>query len=90
MYEAAGRAVASERRWRMVDREHVLARLHEVRGWADYIAESLSADLPYEEGKQALLEELSPPGDLRTAREEAHRLSSRLAALIESLQAVAK
>ena len=62
----------------MVDAAHVVARLEELRGWSDYILDSLIADQPYESGKLALLEERAAEKTLREARELASALTARL------------
>ena len=62
----------------MVDAAHVLARLQELRGWSDYILDSLIADQPYERGKLAILEERAGGAALQEARELASSLTAKL------------
>jgi hypothetical protein len=62
----------------MANRDHVVKRLKELRDWADYIVQSLSADQPYERGKMDLLKQVVGLDDLDSLREEAESLASRL------------
>ncbi|HEX7899618.1 MAG TPA: hypothetical protein VF950_17750 [Planctomycetota bacterium] len=62
----------------MVDAAHVVARLEELRGWSDYILDSLIADQPYENGKLTILEGRAGRQALREARELASALTARL------------
>ncbi len=67
----------------VADREHVVKRLKELRDWADYIAQSLSSDQPYEQGKLDLLRQMVGAEDLTDAREEARALADRLERLVQ-------
>ena len=60
------------------NREHVVKRLKELRDWADYIVQSLSADQPYERGKMDLLKEVVGLDDLHDLREGARSLAESL------------
>ena len=62
----------------MVDAAHVVARLEELRGWSDYILDSLIADQPYELGKLTILESRAGKRELREARELASALAAKL------------
>ena len=62
----------------MVDAAHVLVRLQELRGWSDYILDSLIADQPYEPGKLAILEERAGGPALQEVRELASSLTAKL------------
>jgi hypothetical protein len=62
----------------MVDAAHVVARLEELRGWSDYILDSLIADQPFEHGKLAILEKRAGGQALKEARELASALTAKL------------
>lgn len=62
----------------MVDAAHVVARLEELRGWSNYILDSLLADQPYERGKLTILEGLAGGRELQEARELASALAAKL------------
>lgn len=62
----------------MVDGAHVVARLQELRGWSDYILDSLIADQPYEDGKLAILRSRAGERELKEARELAAALAAKL------------
>ena len=62
----------------MVDAAHVVARLEELRGWSDYILDSLIVDQPYEDGKLTILERRAGERELREARELASSLAAKL------------
>ena len=66
----------------MANRDHVVKRLKELRDWADYIVQSLSADQPYERGKMDLLKQVVGLEDLDDLREEARSLAERLDRLV--------
>ena len=57
---------------------HVARRLDELRGWADYIVESLTRDQRYEAGKIEVLERLLDRHELRELRDLARTLAERL------------
>ncbi len=62
----------------VADREHGVRRLKELRDWADYIVQSLSADQPYERGKLDVLRQMLGPEGLEDALREARSLAERL------------
>ena len=66
----------------VANRDHVVKRLKELRDWADYIVQSLSADQPYEQGKLDILKQVVGAEDLADAREEAKALADRLERLV--------
>lgn len=57
---------------------HVARRIEELRGWADYIVESLTRDQRYESGKTEILERLLDEKELGELRELARALADRL------------
>jgi hypothetical protein len=61
-----------------MNESHVAKRLQELRGWADYIVESLTRDQRYESGKMELLERLLDERELRDLRDLAASLADRL------------
>lgn len=67
----------------MAKHEHVVARLKELRDWADYIRESLAVDQSWETGKVKLMESLFGPEAVEDVREEARALAERLEKLLE-------
>jgi hypothetical protein len=66
----------------IITQDHGVRRLKELRGWADYIVESLTRDQCYEPGKVKQLEELVDSKDLEDLRVQASSLRDRLEALI--------
>ena len=62
----------------MVDAAHVVARLEELRGWSDYILDSLIVDQPHETGKLTILERRAGRQALQEARELASSLTAKL------------
>ena len=66
----------------MTQEEHGMGRLHELRGWADYIFESLTLDQEHELAKIAQLERLVGPRGIKELREQAFVLRDRLHVLI--------
>ena len=60
------------------DRKHLVRRLQELRGWADFIVESLTNDQPYETGKREMLGQALDPRALKELREIAWSLRDRL------------
>ena len=60
------------------DTGHLVHRLRELRGWADFIVESLTMDQPYETGKRELLGSALDPRSLQDLRETAWSLRERL------------
>ena len=73
----------------MANRDHVVKRLKELRDWADYIVQSLSADQPYERGKMDLLKQVVGLEDLDDLRNEARSLAERLDRLVARTDAAA-
>lgn len=70
-----------------IDRCHVVRRLCDARDWAQYIHDTLSQDEPHEPGKQALLEGMTDPDELRALRDASRALAERLRALAKGLLA---
>jgi hypothetical protein len=71
-----------------VNNEHVVKRLKELRDWADYIVQSLSADQAYERGKLDLLRRMVGNEDLADACIEAKALADRLEQLVSRTEPV--
>ena len=68
----------------VITQDHGVRRLKELRGWADYIVESLTRDQCYEPGKVRQLEDLVYSKDLHDLREQASSLRDRLDDLIRA------
>lgn len=71
------------------DRVHVLRQLRDLRDWARFIHESLSADQPFESGKRNLLEAYLGEAFLREFDSDARNLADRLDVMIERIEASA-
>ncbi|MBI3855859.1 MAG: hypothetical protein HY293_09240 [Planctomycetes bacterium] len=71
------------------DRVHVLQRLRDLRDWARFIHESLSADQPFETGKRELLEAYMGPAFLRAFDSDSSGLAERLDRMIDAIEASA-
>lgn len=71
------------------DRVHVLRQLRDLRGWARFIHESLSADQPFETGKRHLLEAYLGEPFLREFDADARSLADRLDVMIGRIEASA-
>jgi len=71
------------------DRVHVLRRLRDLRDWARYIHESLTADQPYETGKRNLLEAYLGEAFLREFDSDSRSLADRLDVMIRRIEASA-
>lgn len=71
------------------DRVHVLRRLRDLRDWARFIHESLSADQPFETGKRDLLEAYLGEAFLREFDGDARSLADRLDVMIQRIESSA-
>jgi hypothetical protein len=71
---------------REINEDHVVRRLEELVGWAQYIEESLTADQKYERGKLKVLDSLIGPERLARLREDARVLSERLRETVGTIQ----
>ena len=71
------------------DRVHVLRRLRDLRDWARFIHESLSADQPFETGKRDLLEAYLGEAFLREFNADSLSLAERLDRMIERIESSA-
>ena len=71
------------------DRVHVLRRLRDLRDWARFIHESLSADQPFETGKRDLLEAYMGETFLREFDADSLSLVERLDRMIDQIEASA-
>jgi hypothetical protein len=68
------------------DRVHVLRRLRDLRDWARFIHDSLTADQPFETGKRELLEAYMGEAFLREFDSESRSLADRLDAMIRRIE----
>jgi hypothetical protein len=71
-----------------IDRDHVLRRLCDARDWARYVHDTLTLDEAHEPGKQALLEAMTAPEELRALQAESRALADRLRLLADRLLSV--
>ena len=71
------------------DRVHVLQRIRDLRDWARFIQESVSADQPFEQGKIELLQDYLGEAFLRKFQADSRSLLERLETMIERLEASA-
>ena len=71
------------------DRVHVLRRLRDLRDWARFIHESLTADQPFETGKRNLLEAYLGEAFLHEFDSDARSLADRLDVMIRRIEASA-
>jgi hypothetical protein len=71
------------------DRVHVLRRLRDLRDWARYIHESLTADQPFETGKRELLEAYMGEAFLHEFDSDSSSLADRLDVMIRRIEASA-
>jgi hypothetical protein len=71
------------------DRVHVLRRLRDLRDWARFIHESLSADQPFETGKRDLLEAYLGESFLQGFDADARSLADRLDVMIQRIESSA-
>ena len=71
------------------DRVHVLRRLRDLRDWARYIHESLTADQPFETGKRDLLEAYMGEAFLHEFDSDSRSLVDRLDVMIRRIEASA-
>ena len=71
------------------DRVHVLRRLRDLRDWARYIHESLTADQPFETGKRDLLEAYMGAAFLHEFDSDSRSLADRLDVMIRRIEASA-
>jgi hypothetical protein len=71
------------------DRVHVLRRLRDLRDWARYIHESLTADQPFETGKRDLLEAYMGEAFLHEFDSDSCSLADRLDVMIRRIEASA-
>ena len=68
------------------DRVHVLRRLRDLRDWARFIHDSLTADQPFETGKRGLLEAYMGEAFLREFDSDSRSLADRLDAMIRRIE----
>lgn len=68
------------------DRVHVLRRLRDLRDWARFIHESLTADQPFETGKRNLLEAYLGVAFLHEFDSDALSLADRLDVMIRRIE----
>lgn len=68
------------------DKTHVVRRFQELRGWAEYIVESLTTDQPYETGKRELLGQMMNARTLQDLQGMASALSERLSLVATELE----
>lgn len=68
------------------DRVHVLRRLRDLRDWARFIHDSLTADQPFETGKRELLEAYMGEAFLREFDSDSRSLADRLDAMIRRIE----
>ena len=71
------------------DRVHVLRRLRDLRDWARFIHDSLTADQPYETGKRNLLEAYLGEALLHEFDSDARSLADRLDVMIRRIESSA-
>ena len=71
------------------DRVHVLQRLRDLRDWAHFIQDSMTADQPYETGKQDLLLAYMGEEFLREFANDSASLARRIELVIEKIEASA-
>jgi len=71
------------------DRVHVLRRLRDLRDWARFIHDSLTADQPYETGKRNLLEAYLGEALLHEFDSDARNLADRLDVMIRRIESSA-
>jgi N12 class adenine-specific DNA methylase len=71
------------------DRVHVLQRLRDLRDWARFIHESMSADQPFESGKRELLAAYMGEAFLREFDSDSSSLAERLDGIIERIESTA-
>ena len=71
------------------DRVHVLQRLRDLRDWARFIHESVSADQSFESGKRDLLEAYMGEEFLREFDSDSSGLADRLDRIIERIESTA-
>jgi hypothetical protein len=71
------------------DRVHVLRRLRDLRDWARFIHESLTADQPFETGKRDLLEAYMGEAFLHGFDSDSRNLADRLDVMIDRIESSA-